>query len=75
MLCDAVVHVVRAIAKHKVAGSTPVTRSRFLGKSRTSEDRSRPMTPGRDRSSPFWVVRRWYTARAAHMIGKGMCVV
>ena len=29
------------------------------------------MTPGRDRSSPFWVVRRWYTARAAHMIGKG----
>jgi hypothetical protein len=28
MLCDVVVHVVRGIAKHKVAGSTPVTRSR-----------------------------------------------
>jgi hypothetical protein len=26
------------------------------------------MTLGRDRSSPFWVVRRWYTARAAHVV-------
>jgi hypothetical protein len=40
MLRDVVVHAVAAIAKHKVAGSTPVTRSRFLGKSRTSMDRS-----------------------------------
>jgi hypothetical protein len=37
---DGLVTGVEALAKHKVAGSTPVTRSRFLGKSRTSEDRS-----------------------------------
>src|SRR5262249_40609614 len=30
----------RVLAKHKVVGSTPITRSQFLGKSRTSEDRS-----------------------------------
>jgi hypothetical protein len=51
--CDDVAHAVAAIAKHKVVGSTPITRSQFRGKSRTSEDRSRPVTPGWDRSSPL----------------------
>jgi len=44
---------VAALAKHKVAGSTPVTRSRFLGFSRTSTDRFPPMTPGENRSVPL----------------------
>src|SRR5262249_32704659 len=42
---------------------TPVTRSRFLGKSRTSEDRFRPVTPGWDRSSPFRLATRWQRTR------------
>jgi hypothetical protein len=72
---DGLVGARNVLAKHKVVGSTPITRSHFRGNSRTSEDRSRPVTPSWDRSLPVWVVRRWYTARAAHTIGKGMCVV
>jgi hypothetical protein len=62
---DGLVAARNVLAKHKVVGSTPITRSQFVGKSRTSEDRSRPFTPGRDRSCAVWVVRRWYAARAA----------
>jgi hypothetical protein len=37
---DGLVAARNVLAKHKVVGSTPITRSQFRGKSRTSEDRS-----------------------------------
>ncbi len=52
------VHAARAVAKHKVAGSTPVTRSDVPRGDAGSKDRSPPMTPGGNRSSPFWSQRR-----------------
>ena len=40
-----VVAMVRGLAKHKVAGSTPVTRFEDLATTSTPKDRSLPMTP------------------------------
>jgi hypothetical protein len=50
MLCDGVVTGVRSLAKHKVAGSTPVTRSEELGRPRvltTRHHRWQPVMTGR----------------------------